>query len=81
MTYRITNGNLEGQAKQINQVLAEIGVDIDASISGAYGGVSLVGDKGSRHISRNGHMPKRELYNQLNTTLEVLYEVSRQLRA
>ena len=81
MTDRITKGNLEARAEQINRVLAEIGVDIDASISGANGGFSLVGDKGSRNISRTGHMPKRELYNQLNTTLQVLYEVSRQLRA
>ena len=79
-TDRITLGNLQARALQINRVLAEIGVDIDAGISGAYGGVALVGAGGSRHYSRTGHIPKRELYNQLNTVLEVLYEVGRQQR-
>ena len=77
---RITFTNLRARAEQINRELAELDVDIDASISGAHGGVSLEGEKGSRHLSRNGYMPKRELYNQLNTTLEILYEVSRQIR-
>ena len=80
MTDRITNNNLLARVNDINRILAELGVEIDASISGAYGGVSLVGDKGSRHVSRNGFMPKRELYHQLTTVVEVLFEISRQQR-
>ena len=76
----ITNTNLQARANQINSILKELGVDIDASISGAYGGVSLVGDRESRNYSKTGHMPKRELYNLMNTAIEILHEVSRQIR-
>jgi hypothetical protein len=81
MTNQITRANLQARVNDINRILADdFNVDIDASISGANGGWSLVGDKESRNISRTGHMPKRELYNQMTTILEILYEVSRQQR-
>jgi len=81
MTYRTTKQNLERKAKHINMMLEELGINIDASISYAYGGASLVGDKGSRNISKNGHMPKSELYYQMATVEEIVYEISRQLRS
>jgi hypothetical protein len=80
MPETITKHNVQARVNAINTILAELGVDIDASISSQYGGVSLVGDNGSHNYSKNGHIPKRELYNQLQTVVEVLYEISRQQR-
>ena len=77
---RITKSNLQARVKDINCILEELGVNIDASISGANGGWSLVGNKGSHNLSRTGHIPKRELYDQMTTVIEILYEVSRQQR-
>ena len=79
MAYQITRRDLEATAEHINRVLQSLGVDIGASIDGASGGVQLRGDNGSRTYN-DGHIPKRELYNQMHTVLNVLYEVSRQQR-
>ena len=76
---RITRQNLTVSAEQINRILSELGVNIDASIYGAYGGVQLEGFSGSHKFSL-GIRTKRELYDQLRTVTQVLYEVSRQLR-
>ena len=76
---RITRQNLTASAEQINRILSELGVNIDASIYGSYGGFQLEGFNGSHKFSL-GIRTKRELYDQLRTVKEVLYEVSRQLR-
>lgn len=80
MADRITWSNLRARVGVINAILNDLGVDIGADVSGAYGGVALVGFNGSVDFSRTGHIPKRELYQQLITLETVLFEVSRQVR-
>lgn len=78
---KVGEGDLITRIQVLNGILHDLGVDIGANISGAYGGYQLVGFNGSVEFSRTGHIPKRELYNQLNTLTTVLFEVSRQVRA
>ena len=80
MVDRITTGNLQAKIKRINGLLSELGVDIDGSLAGAYGGVQFQGFDGSHNYSQ-GFITKRELYHQLYTLESVLFEVSRQVRA
>ena len=76
---RITVGNIRARTEQLNRVLSDIGVDIDASLYGANGGWSINGFGGSHNFS-TGIRTKREIYDQFNTAVNILYEVSRQQR-
>jgi len=78
MANRITLETLKASAEQVNRILAELGVDIDASIDAAYGRVKLVGFNGSQDFS--SRMTKSELFYAIKTVQDVLYEVSRQSR-
>jgi len=79
VTNKTTIGSLKVAAEQVNQILAEIGVDIDASISGVNSKVRLDGFNGSKPFSQ-GYVPKIELRTAILAIQAVLYEVSRQLR-
>jgi len=76
---RITQKNIRAKTEQLNRVLAELGVDIDASIYGANGGWSINAFDGSVNVSQ-GIRTKREIYDQLYTAIEILYQVGRQQR-
>ena len=78
MKDRTRKEQLEISVKQLNRILKEINVDIDASISGANGGVSLVGFEGSKEFSSRQSRP--EMISTIHAMQEVLYEVSRQMR-
>ena len=76
---RITQKNIQAKTEQLNRVLAELGVDIDASLYGANGGYSINAFDGSHNFSI-GIRSKREIYDQLYTAIEILYQVGRQQR-
>ena len=79
MSERITKGNLETRIGFINEILGELGVGIDGSLSVGNGGASFVGFKGTTEFNV-GRLSKRELFWQLITVEKVLVEVSRQIR-
>ena len=71
---KITQKNIRAKTEQLNRVLAELGVDIDASLYGANGGWSINAFDGSVNVSQ-GIRTKREIYDQLHTAIEILYQV------
>ena len=79
MTDRITTGDLETRIGFINEILGELGVEIDGGLSVGNGGASFVGFKGTTPFNE-GRPSKRELFKQLVTVEKVLVEVSRQIR-
>ena len=63
------------QVKHINELLRELGVDMDLSVEYAYGQPRLAADKGSRIISYR--QSKTELDKTLYAVKNILYEIDR----
>ena len=63
------------QVKHINELLRELGVDMDLSVEYAYGRPRLAADKGSRIISYRQSKP--ELDKTLYAVKNILYEIDR----
>ena len=59
---KITQKNIQAKTEQLNRVLAELGVDIDASLYGANGGYSINAFDGSVNVSQGIRNIRSTLY-------------------
>lgn len=74
-TMNSAKGILDMQAKHINELLQELGVDIDLSIEYAHGQPRLFADNGSRIMSMRESKPNLDAT--FYAIKNILYEIGR----